>query len=127
MVITAGPAIRGTPIGTIPTVPNDALTSSFSFINSRTAITRRISPPAILKSLTVIPRILKTASPTATKVRLTARAVSVDCLMTLFFSPSVMLRVSERNIGIRAVTSIATKRGINVFGRTLKISSIWQL
>ena len=81
---------------------------------------KKDNPPAILKSLAVIPSILKIASPTATNARLTTTAVSMDSLTTVSLLAFDISSVIEINIGRTTKISIATKIGINVFSSTLK-------
>src|ERR1019366_3045598 len=111
--MAAGPAMRGIPSGTTPKSSGRPLFSSATgSVSSRAAMMKRISPPAIWKSLSPIPIETKIALPSRRKRRATMPPVSVACVaIRLRFSAGTSLP-SARNIAARPMGSIATKRGM---------------
>ena len=80
VVISAGPAIMGVPRGTMPMVPASSSCAWRAPITSRIARIKRITPPATMKSKTVIPRKRKIVFPKTVKTAVSRNAVTIDSL-----------------------------------------------
>ncbi len=77
-VRTAGPTIKGIPMGTTPMVSFGKVRVFSGKIKSMIEIIKRRIPPAIWKSETVIPSKTKTDFPTARNPMLTRKPVRID-------------------------------------------------
>jgi len=113
VVSTAGPTIRGTPKGTTPVIKGSDRVVVVALM-SEMASTRRIRPPAILKSSSVIPKTLKINSPKAIKLNPHTNAVMMDSLWILRIIEGSRPWVKARKMGIMENTSTATKMGMKV-------------
>lgn len=111
-VRTAGPTIKGIPMGTTPIVSfGNVRVFSGKIISTIEIIKRRI-PPAIWKSETAIPNKAKTDFPAPRNPMLARKPVRIDWRITLFRSDCAISDVRETKIGRIPKTLNATKRGI---------------
>ncbi len=111
-VRTAGPTIRGIPMGTTPKVSLGKVLVLSEKIKSTMAKIKRRIPPATLKSEIVIPSNLKIERPAKRKPNPARKAVRVDCRITFLRSVSAISEVRVTKIGRIPSGSKATKKGI---------------
>ena len=116
VVIDAGPAISGIPSGTTPkSAASFAGSSAAECTRSRAARINRINPPAIWKSLGVIPSAEKIVWPRNKNNSATAPPVHVACVAIFFLVASGTPAPIARKMAANPIGSIATKSGIKAF------------
>jgi hypothetical protein len=83
---------------------------------------KRIAPPAIIKSLTVMPKNLNTAFPRKIKPIARQEAVTMDCNIIFVLSFRTSPSVSDAKIGNTPMASTATNIGMKDSSIFLSIS-----
>lgn len=112
VVNTAGPVIKGTPIGTAPTLPGSTCRCLTCPLNkSLNDMASNRMPPAIMKSGTVTPRNDNSAGPNHRNPNATNAAVTTDCPTTARIRSRSTPSVKPRNKGKTPTASTATNNG----------------